>query len=59
MTNDRSPRILVIDDERSICENCIKILSRIECEAEYALNGYDALKMIDEEPFDLIITDLR
>jgi len=59
MTIDRSPRILVIDDELSICQNCLKILSKIECEAEYALNGYDALKMMEAEPFDLIITDLK
>jgi len=59
MTIDRSPRVLVIDDELSICQNCLKILSKIECEAEYALNGYDALKMMEAEPFDLIITDLK
>ena len=59
MTIDRSSRILVIDDELSICQNCIKILSRIECEVEYALNGYDALRMMEAEPFEVIITDLK
>jgi DNA-binding NtrC family response regulator len=59
MTIDRSPRILVIDDELSICQNCIKILSKIECEVEYALNGYDALGMMEAEPFEVIITDLK
>jgi DNA-binding NtrC family response regulator len=50
---------LVIDDELSICQNCIKILSKIECEVEYALNGYDALGMMEAEPFEVIITDLK
>jgi DNA-binding NtrC family response regulator len=50
---------LVIDDELPICQNCIKILSKIECEVEYALNGYDALRMMEVEPFDVIITDLK
>lgn len=59
MTIDRSPRILVIDDEQSICQNCLKILSKIECKVKYALNGYDALRMVEEEPFDVIITDLK
>ena len=59
MSIDRSPRILVIDDELSICQNCIKILSKIECEVEYALNGYDALGMMEAEPFEVIITDLK
>ena len=36
MTIESRPRILVIDDELSICQNCLKILSKIECEAEYA-----------------------
>ena len=59
MTIERSPRVLVIDDELSICQNCVKILSKIEYEIEYALNGYDALKMLEAEPFDVIITDLK
>ena len=59
MAIDRRPRILVIDDELAICHNCLKILSKIECEAEYALNGYDAMKMMEAEPFDVIITDLK
>ena len=59
MITDGSPRILIIDDELSICQNCIKILSKIDCEVEYALNGYDALKMMEAEPFEVIITDLK
>jgi len=59
MTIDRRPRILVIDDELAICQNCLRILSKVECEAEYALNGYDAMKMMEARPFDVIITDLK
>ena len=59
MTTDGSPRILVIDDELSICQNCIKILSKIDCEVSYALSGYDALRMMEAEPFEVIITDLK
>ncbi len=58
MIND-TPRVLVVDDELKICRNCVKILSKIECEVDYALNGYDALKMMDTGPFDLVITDLK
>jgi DNA-binding NtrC family response regulator len=53
------PRILIIDDELSICQNCIKILSKMACEVEYALSGYDALNMMDEKPFDVVVTDLK
>jgi len=58
MVNE-TPRILVVDDERHICQNCVKILSKTECKVDYALNGYDALKMMDTEQFDVVITDLK
>ncbi|MBW1901094.1 MAG: sigma-54-dependent Fis family transcriptional regulator [Deltaproteobacteria bacterium] len=58
MIND-IPRVLIVDDELKICQNCLKILSKTECEVDYALNGYDALKMMDSEPFDVVITDLK
>lgn len=54
-----SPRILIVDDEEKICLNCVKILSRMDCTAEYALNGYDALKRLEIESYDLVITDLK
>ena len=54
-----SPRILIVDDEEKICLNCVKILSRMDCTAEYALNGYDALKRLEIASYDLVITDLK
>lgn len=59
MTADSIPRILVIDDELLICKNCLKILSNMKCEVAYALNGYDALKMMAKQPYDIVITDLK
>ena len=56
---DRKPRILVVDDELGICRSCVKILSKEGHQVEYALHGYDALKMMQASPFDLIITDLK
>jgi DNA-binding NtrC family response regulator len=53
------PRLLVIDDELPICRNCVKILSKILPDVRYALSGYEALKMIEEQPFDVVITDLK
>ena len=59
MLDESTSRILIIDDELSICQNCIKILSKLACEVEYALSGFDALKMMDEKPFDVVVTDLK
>ncbi len=58
MPHDR-PRILIVDDELNICRSCTKVLAKLDYEVEYVLNGYDALKMMDAEPFDIIITDLK
>ncbi|MFZ0612060.1 MAG: sigma-54 dependent transcriptional regulator [Desulfobacterales bacterium] len=52
-------RVLIVDDEEKICLNCVKILSRMDCAAEYALNGYDALKRLENKAYDLVITDLK
>ena len=59
MPDDAAHHILIIDDELPICLNCVKILSKGEYQVEYALNGYDALKMMAERRFGLIITDLK
>jgi len=58
MTTD-NPLILIIDDEPAICRNCVKILSKMDCDVRYALNGYDALEMVDETVFDVVVTDLK
>lgn len=52
-------RILIVDDEPAICINCQKILSKANYHVEYALNGYDALKMMENMPFDVVVTDLK
>lgn len=52
-------RVLVIDDELNICQRCLKVLSKMDLDVRYALSGYDALNLMKEEPFDVVITDLK
>ena len=52
-------KILIVDDELNICRSCTKVLTKLNYDVEYTLNGYDALKMMDTEPFDIVITDLK
>lgn len=59
MPDEPHARILVVDDEKSICINCVRILSAIEYETDYALTGMDAMRMISENPYDIVITDLK
>jgi DNA-binding NtrC family response regulator len=59
MTDEQMQHVLIIDDEAEICKNCVKILSAPDIEAAYATNGYDALRMMAEKRFDVVITDLK
>jgi DNA-binding NtrC family response regulator len=51
--------ILVVDDEIHICRSCLKILSKMKFQVNYATNGYDALKQVEDKPFDIVLTDLK
>ncbi len=52
-------RILIIDDEPAICNNCKKILSKLDYEVATALSGGDALSLMEEAPFHVVVTDLK
>jgi DNA-binding NtrC family response regulator len=52
-------RILVVDDERDICRALEFLLSREGYKVVTAYSGQDALKKIETEEFDLVITDLK
>jgi two-component system NtrC family response regulator len=59
MTRAEAPRVLVVDDEPSICRSCEKILVREGYEVKTALNGTLALDLLARESFDLVLTDLK
>lgn len=52
-------KILVVDDERDICKALEFLLSREGYRVATTFNGQDALKKIESEEFDLVITDLK
>ncbi|RJR26581.1 MAG: sigma-54-dependent Fis family transcriptional regulator, partial [Desulfobacteraceae bacterium] len=51
-------KILVIDDEKSICENVEKILSKNNFEVRKASSADDALDKMAKESFSLLISDI-
>lgn len=51
-------KILVVDDESTICESVKKILSRKGFTVENSLNAEDALEKMKTNKYDLLITDL-
>jgi len=52
-------KILVIDDEEIIIKSLSKLLERNGHEVFIAKNGEDAIVMIEEIDFDLILADIR
>ena len=52
-------RILVVDDEASVREMVSKIVNLIGHEAVTAVNGREALEILKNEPFSIIITDVK
>ena len=51
-------KILVVDDEETICRSVKKILSRKGYTVDSALNVETAIKKMSDTNFDLVITDL-
>ena len=51
--------VLVIDDEQTVCDSCMRILSEKGYTVRTALNGEEGLGHIEKEPFDLVIVDLK
>lgn len=52
-------KILVVDDEAGIREMLHDALSIAGFDVQIALDGFDALKVLREEPADLIIADIN
>ena len=53
------PKALVVDDEPTICRACEKILAREGYAVKVAYSGKQALAILEQEPFDILFTDLK
>jgi two-component system response regulator PilR (NtrC family) len=56
---DAPARILIVDDEESVCDVLAHVLRREGYAVETAGNGDDALRLYALQPFDFVIQDLR
>jgi DNA-binding NtrC family response regulator len=59
MTHGKTVRVLVVDDEPSICKALTMALSRAGYEAIAAQSGESALAIIRNEHVDVMLIDLR
>jgi two-component system response regulator PilR (NtrC family) len=58
-TERRPPRILVVDDERSMRELLAIVLKREGYDVLLAENGRMAIDLLEKEPVDLLISDIK
>ncbi|MEO0206881.1 MAG: response regulator [candidate division WOR-3 bacterium] len=55
----KTPKILVIDDEPTICDACSQILTDKDYSVEIANNGSDGLKKFENSNPDVVFIDLK
>jgi len=53
-----SARILVVDDEEIVIKSCLRILSDGDYQVEAAQSGWEALKKIEDNHYDVLILDI-
>jgi DNA-binding NtrC family response regulator len=51
--------ILIVDDEEVVRRSHLRSLENSGCHAEVATNGDEALQVMERQPFDVVLLDLR
>ena len=52
-------KVLVIDDERSVCISCVKILKDVGYSVDYVLSGAEGAKKTIEGDYEIVLLDLK
>lgn len=51
--------ILVVDDEEVVRRSHTRVLSGVRCQVESVVDGEQALKAMEVQPYDVVLLDLR
>jgi DNA-binding NtrC family response regulator len=51
-------RILIVDDEEIVVRSCVRILEGDAYEVESVADGWEALRKIDENSYDIVVLDI-
>jgi two-component system response regulator HydG len=57
--SERPVSLLVVDDEKDSCANLQDILSELGYSVDVAYDGFTALDLIDQKPYDVALLDLK
>ena len=58
MSPTPKPHVLIIDDEEAMRDSCQRILDKIEVRVSTAPDGAAGIRLLDQEPCDLLLLDL-
>ena len=59
MMRQNTAKILIVDDEKIALKNLEHIMKKEGYEVVGTQSGPNALKLLEEQPFDVVLTDLR
>jgi DNA-binding NtrC family response regulator len=59
MTRESPERILIVDDEENVLVLFKRVLAKEGYKVECASSGYEALEKLEDDTFDLVLTDLK
>ena len=57
--NPINEKILIVDDDEAICQTIADMVNVLGYDVRIARDGFQALKIIDEEPFAIVIADIK
>ncbi len=52
-------KILIVDDEKPLCDSVVRLLQRKNYDAEAAESGAEALQKLAEQTYDLVLLDIK
>lgn len=58
-SNTAKPKVLILDDDELVRDSLRILIKNYGYDIRAAANGFEALELLDEEPFALLICDIR
>ena len=58
-TDDTPLRVLIVDDEEDVAELNAELLTRVGYDTAHVSSGREALSLMEEDPFDIVLCDLN
>ena len=52
-------RLLIVEDERALCETIVRSLRRLAYSIDYCYDGEKAVELLETEKYDLVLLDLN